>query len=151
MEYLQDHHFEIAEKNGLKKATVYSRVYSYMWPIEKAITEPVKIINRGWAEYKEIAEKHGIKRSTYISRVKSGMPHLEAATKPLATKEEWYKSIVESGKKRRMFTEEQVAIAEKNGISYETARIRHTQHNWSIERAITEPVNTKFRRKTKEG
>jgi len=49
-------------------------------------------------------------------------------------------------KHRYYLTPEDFEIAEKNGISYQTAHRRVYMYNWSIERAITQPVQKINRR-----
>jgi hypothetical protein len=81
MEYLTDEHYAIAEKNGLKKHTVYQRVNEYNWDIAKAITAPNQ--NKrdvlGWKRWKETAEINGVCESTYLSRVRLGWDQERAA------------------------------------------------------------------------
>lgn len=75
--------YEIAAQNGISRANVNQRVYSYDWSIERAITDPLqkkkgKESNRPLVF---IAEQNGISASTYYRRIRSGMTEIEAATK----------------------------------------------------------------------
>ncbi|MFE3573929.1 hypothetical protein [Lysinibacillus sp. NPDC059133] len=80
-----------------------------------------------WDEWKQVAKEHGISRETFSARVKNGMCPKDAATR--------------STRKRR-FTDEQIAIALKNGIPYGTI-ITRIKRGWSLEDSITVPVNQK--------
>lgn len=42
MRYISEEEYKIGLKNGLKKPTIYMRVYRYDWNIEKAISVPSK-------------------------------------------------------------------------------------------------------------
>lgn len=90
---------ERAAQNGINRRTLSSRVHLLGWDIEKACTEPLfdysehqANVNRSRAKYPkemyELAKVNGISERTFRRRVKNGMEMLEAATKPLATRQE---------------------------------------------------------------
>lgn len=90
--YITDEQYEIGFKNGLKKPTIYRRVYQYGWDIEKAITTPaIKREYRSRKHPKEITDlalSNGICLVTFYSRLKHGWSYKEAATTPLKMKGE---------------------------------------------------------------
>ncbi|MEB2279690.1 hypothetical protein LAV73_06705 [Lysinibacillus xylanilyticus] len=97
---------------------------SVIAPIEPRVKTATAL---AWIEWKQIAKEHGISRDTFNARVKTGMSPEDAATRST---------------RRRRFTDEQIAIALKNGIAYGTL-ITRTKIGWSIEDSISVPVNKK--------
>ena len=87
MTYITDEQYKIGIENGIKKSTIYRRVYQYGWDIEKAITVPV--IDREHRsrkypkKYTDLALSNGICLVTFYSRLKKGWSFEEAATRPL--------------------------------------------------------------------
>lgn len=135
--YLTPEDFEKAAAKGISEATLKQRVYGYRWKKERAITEPVrKTKETGWKEYKEIATKHGISARTYRKRREKGMTPLEAATAPLMSKREMQKLSLQLRREKRPFTEEEIKIAESNGINYH-ALLGRKKRKWDNETAIT--------------
>ncbi|MGE7946498.1 hypothetical protein [Lysinibacillus sp. NPDC093688] len=80
-----------------------------------------------WIEWKQVADEHGISRETFSARVKTGMSAKDAATRST---------------RKRHFTDEQIAIALRNGIPYGTL-ITRIKRGWSLEDSITVPVQQK--------
>lgn len=74
--------YRIGEKNGIPRDTVYQRWARHMWPIEKAITEPVKDLKRTpeWREWKDVCIANGVSSELFYQRRKSGLPPEMAAT-----------------------------------------------------------------------
>lgn len=97
---------------------------SLIAPIEPKVVTATLL---AWTEWKQVAKEHGISRETFSARVKNGMGPKDAATR--------------STRKRR-FTDEQIAIALKNGIPYGTI-ITRIKRGWSLEDSITVPVHLK--------
>jgi hypothetical protein len=126
--YLTPEDFEIATKNGISEKLAKARFYQKSWSKRRSITEPKRGDNL-FNQYKDVAV---ISRRTFGKRIKKGWDPLVAATTP-------------SRKKR--LTEKQLQTAESNGINRHTAKARVYSRGWEAERAITEPVKTKFRRK----
>ncbi|MBD7914544.1 hypothetical protein H9660_05245 [Clostridium sp. Sa3CUN1] len=89
MIYITDEQYEIGIKNGIKKFTIYSRVYHYGWDIEKAITTPP--IKRECKarkypkKYTDLALENGICLITFYARVRKGWSLEDAATVKLLT------------------------------------------------------------------
>lgn len=89
--YITDEQYDIGIKNGIKKSTIYHRVYDYGWDIEKAITVPPKSradrSRKYPKEYTDLALKNGICLTTFYSRINThGWSYEEAATRPLKNK-----------------------------------------------------------------
>ncbi|MFA2857602.1 hypothetical protein [Bacillus paranthracis] len=140
--YLTPEDFERAAKNGISEETLRQRVYGYRWRKDRAIKEPVRKTNEtGWKEYKEIAIAHGISARTYRKRRAKGMTPFEAATTPLMSKKEIQKLSLKIRQEKRSFTEEEIKIAESNGVNYQALLSRKKRH-WDIEKAINTPLLT---------
>lgn len=92
MIYITDEQYKKGIENGLKKITIYRRVYQYGWDIEKAITTPV--ISREHRsrkhpkKYTDLALSNGICLITFYSRLSKGWSYEDAATKPLKSRRE---------------------------------------------------------------
>ena len=78
------------EELGFNSGTLWTRLYNYNWPIEKAMTEPVKKINRELIEFNgktqslaQHARDVGLKPKTVNERIRQGKPLEEALTVPL--------------------------------------------------------------------
>ena len=132
MEYLTDEDFQTAQQNGISKTTAYQRFYEYGWTREDTVTKPVNSHLLVSAEYKKKCAEVGLSYSTFTKRVKRGMkPEMALA---LSSKPK--------------LSQEHIAIAEENGISLNTLKKRFYNYRWPIERAITEPINVQYRRKS---
>lgn len=86
--YLTEENFKTGIKNGIKRGTIYSRVYVYGWNVEKAINYPVKSraerARKHPKDFTDLALKNGICLVTFYSRVRKGWNYEEAATiKPI--------------------------------------------------------------------
>ena len=136
--YITPEQWERAYKNGLTYLLVMTRVYRYGWKPEKAVTEPKRKKIGATIEQKKEANALGIKRSTIYKRIKAGWTVEEAHTTPTQTK----KQALEAAhrKIKRIFTDEQLATAKRNGIHRNTADSRIKRQGWSMEDAITTPV-----------
>lgn len=144
--YVTPQDYKIAESNDISKDIVYSRVYSYGWDVDKAITTPVKKRDPEFAKWRKRAVKNGIPSPTFHSRKKAGWSYKEAATKPIMTRKQVAYKAAEN-LPTRIFTHEEIRRAEALGIPYGTLVARHRTYKWSKERAITTPVKTQFRGK----
>lgn len=71
-------YFKIAEENGIKRTTVYSRLRNG-WDIQRAITEKSKS-RTGWEKWRKTAEENGVKQQLFYLRIKRGMTPKQAAT-----------------------------------------------------------------------
>ena len=89
MIYITDEQYEIGIKNGIKKFTIYSRVYYYGWDIEKAITTPPTKreykARKYPKKYTDLALENGICLITFYARARKGWSLEDAATVKLLT------------------------------------------------------------------
>lgn len=124
--YITPEEYNIAEKNGISKSTLYRRVYYYGWEKERAInTKP--IINKR-CEWSKLAWKNGISHAAYYSRVnKLGWSRQKAATTPI---------------QKRKYSLELIETAKQNGISYQRVRQR-IRDGWNEHDASTIKPMTK--------
>ena len=133
--YITPEDYETAKQNGIHRRLVYQRVNNG-WDIDRAITEPISkrcLKNGLWDKWKD---KAVVCRSTFSSRIRLGMTPEEAALTTKITHQE-------VDKRQRTCTDEQLAIAESNGISKAVLSQRINSYNWAIEKAITTPVMSK--------
>lgn len=89
MRYISEEEYKIGLKNGLKKSTIYMRVYRYDWDIEKAITTPPTKreykARKYPKKYTDLALENGICLITFYARVRKGWSLEDAATVKLLT------------------------------------------------------------------
>lgn len=141
--YITPEEYERAALNGISNRILEQRIRYYMWDRERAITEPVREKYNDkyeWSKYKHIAKENGVSFASFSYRVKKGWSKLEAATrKPLTQKEIVERAIAS---RKRVLTDEQIKIAESNGISYNTLLMRVKKCGWSKEEAISTPPLT---------
>lgn len=146
--YITLEDYETAEKNGIPAKLVELRAWRYKWDIDKAITKTPKAINRYddlWDEWSDIAAKHGVDRNLFVNRVST-----------LKWDEESAATIARGKNLVNKWTDEEIAIAEKNGIagqSMSLVSVRINQLGWSRENALTTPRLTDAQRveKSREG
>lgn len=147
--YLTPADYARAEEYGISKGNVYNRFYVLNWSKERAITTPIKR-DKEKVRWRKIANQNGISTSSFYDRIRRiGWDYERAATTPIMTKEQIRQASRKS--RLRVFTEEQLLEAEKNGIPKRTAYQRVKNYKWTPERAVTEPVRTQFRRKDYAG
>ncbi|MGE7092558.1 hypothetical protein ACQKII_14155 [Lysinibacillus sp. NPDC048646] len=94
---------------------------SIIAPIEPRV---ITAIGQAWNEWKQTAKEHGVSRSLFNTRMKKGLSPEDAATHPV---------------RQRRFTDEQIAIALKNGLPYGTI-VTRLKRGWSVEDSITVPA-----------
>lgn len=127
MEYLTDEDYAIALKNGIPRKIASWRFNNCGWSLERAITQPYhpwdKSLKR---QYMDQCKKHGVPYRTFCDRIKRGNTPDQALKK-----------------KKPRLSKKDLQIAEKNGINAYTAKNRVYIYQWSVERAITEPVKRK--------
>ena len=75
---------------GFKHGTLWMRIYKYNWPVEKAMTEPLKDVKRvpitvfgKTQSLTKHAKDHGLGLTTVQQRLSSGLSIEEALTTPL--------------------------------------------------------------------
>ena len=93
MMFVSDEQYEIALKNGIKKSTVYARVYKYGWDIQKAITTKTMSKSECSKKYPDFVyeslKKNNIKRTTFGERIHNGWNVLDACSIPPNKKKEY--------------------------------------------------------------
>lgn len=130
---LLDIDFETAASNGIPRSLLHQRYYQSDWTKERATTEPVnKKKPSEHAPYIVIAESNGIARSTYLTRIREGLSKEDASTKPVSKRGR----PAGSHRKDRLYTDEQLAIANSRGISRQMLNGR-LKRGWHLERALT--------------
>lgn len=142
--YLTPDDFLIAESNGISYNVAYSRYYVYRWPKERAITTPVEKRDWTWKGYAETCAKNGISRDRFYTRMREGWTAEKASTTPFIPYHDTDKPKI------RKVTQEIIKIAAENGIAENTLKIRIYKYKWTVEKAMTTPVNTRLRRKDYE-
>lgn len=131
--YITPEHYEIAKSNGIEPHLVRMR-FERGWDIQRAITEPKNHFKNRAKELKDKLESINIKHSTYCQRKKNGWTPDEASSVP---------------KKRDVTTPNpnslrQLAI--KHNMNYSTLCTRVNKLKWTLEEALTRPIDTKKRR-----
>lgn len=133
--YITPEDYVTAEKNGLPAALVEQRAWFYDWDIDRAVTEPKRVLkcfSATWEKWREVAEENGVTRAMLSNRIRTlGWDEEEAATTP--------KDRVG---KRGKWTPEEIAIAEKNGIAgnhLSLVNMRIKKLGWSKEAALNTP------------
>lgn len=126
--YITDADYEAAAMIGVTKRLLDSRVRTYYWDKERAITTPKKVKNsrKKWID---IALKNNIGRSTFYRRVNGlGWTEEDAATRELV--------INKNDNRLAKYGQEVSDNAIKNGISTNTFRSR-IKLGWTLEEAST--------------
>lgn len=134
--YITPEHYSLAEQNGIIPRVVEDRVRNWAWPIEKAISTPVRN-RKSLKEWSEVAKENGIPYPALQKRIQVyGWEPERAATEPLMDKRLHMKNVK---KRHRNYPLKYVEQAEKNGICYSTFRSR-MMRGWGLERASTVKV-----------
>jgi len=124
---------------GISPQTLRHRVERLGWPVERALTEPIREVDQTFSvngkslTLPQWAKKVGIPLGTLRSRLDRGWTLERALTVPLN----------ERSCQTYTFKGETLTLAQwskTTGISKATLRERIRQFGWPIERALTEPV-----------
>lgn len=140
--YITPEQYEKAEKNGIDRNTLSSRIRLRGWDIDRAMTEPKKKLTPFVVDEEILkkAKENGISRNALYCRIKrTGRPPEEAATMPMVKTLEARREL---NAKRRKYSPEIIALAESNGISYANFKQR-VRFGMPIMEAATKPVMTK--------
>lgn len=136
--YVTPEEYEKAKNNGISYSIVNSRIRSYGWNKERALTEKPIIRDRHLNEkYVDLAKNNGISREAYAYRVSHGYSEYEAATIPIKNRK---KHMSELGKGKRKYSKEIIELARSNGISIRTFYRRIQKDKWSPMKAATTPL-----------
>ena len=125
--YITPEDYIEAEKNGICKDTLETRVRKLGWSVKRAKTEKVRKKHRISKELLEIAKANGIDRNTITDRIRQGWTVEEACRRPK-----------KSGRQRK-YPDWVYEEADRNGIRYSTVNHR-VMDGWTLEKACTTPV-----------
>ncbi len=141
MIYLTEDDYMQAEQNGISRRVAYQRFYHYDWSKERSITEPLRKMDQERLKWRAIAVENGVAKKLFDARLRAGWSYEEASRPPLSRLESIQRALgSEANKARSVLTRAQRQIAKANGIAYSTVTSRLSK-KWSIERAITQPVD----------
>lgn len=125
--YITDEDYATAEKNGIKKDCVNSRVRRLGWDVDRSITQPTRkryeVPEEMWKE----AEKAGLTKNQVACRLYAGWTIEEACTKP-----------IKKGR-QRLYPDWVYEKAKENGISH-TCLNHRCKRGWNLLSACTTPV-----------
>jgi hypothetical protein len=139
-EFHQPEDIELAKSNGINYLSFYNRVYNLGWPIKRAATEPLNSRSTcKWYQWRDICKEHGISQNMFYQRLYAGWGEENASTLPPGTK---FK------KPKPKLTPTLIELAEQHGISKWALHARVHRYKWPLEKALTTPINEKFRRKS---
>lgn len=135
-DYITPKDYITAESNGITERTVYQRVNTSGWDIDRAISEPMRPKGESfvhvWAEWQQVALGNGINRDQFYGRLRQCEWSAEkAATTPTV-----------KGSKSDKWTEKEIATAERNGVAGNSMGLvstRINQRGWSREEALNTP------------
>lgn len=122
--YITPQDYEDAEKNGICKDTLETRVRKLGWSVKKAKTKEVRKKYEISEELLEIAKSKGITRGVIADRLRQGWSIEEACTRP------------KKGGRQRKYPDWVYELADKNNISYSTVNHRILS-GWNFEEACT--------------
>lgn len=123
--YITDEDYAKAEKNGIKKITLESRVRKYGWDVDRAVNTPNLKRSKFSDEQLKLMKESGVNIDTIKYRINHGWSFEDAISIPSY-----------SLHTVRKYPEEIIQKATANGISYSTFR-RRVNKGWSIEDAYS--------------
>lgn len=130
--YITPEEYKRAAENGIRKAALEARIRKPGWDKERAINEPTQK-REDRSKWCQIAIENGISKGTFMSRVNACKWSKEkAATIPVQNK----------GKIRRKYPDELYSVLKQNEINVQAFHKR-IKRGWTIERAMTEKINSK--------
>lgn len=121
--YITPEDYARAEKNGISKTTLESRVRCSGWNIEKAITKPVTKRQPVPQELIQEGLKRGLSKQCILTRFYKGLSPAEC---------------IAPSKVKRILKSDWIRRAKNNGVCYDTLRYRILE-GWDVEKAITTP------------
>ncbi|MED5019314.1 hypothetical protein P9847_18590 [Paenibacillus chibensis] len=141
--YITPEEYAAAEKVGIGKATLESRVWDLGWEKDRALTTPPrKLTDR--SRWSKVAEKNGISYKTFLNRiVLHGWTDERAATEPVWSKEDYRRNWVKNNPRNNRCEDPLFQLSElalKNGICKSTFYSRVRKLRWDPKRAATEPI-----------
>jgi hypothetical protein len=132
-----------AEELRVPYVALYARIMTYGWDVEKAFTTPFKEYDESGVTYKgenksyqEWAKELGVDRDILYNRIAvCGWSVERAFTAPIRPRDRGKFLITFNGK-----TQTIIEWAAEIGISVRALKDRIYKRKWSIERALTEPM-----------
>ncbi|WP_258729679.1 hypothetical protein [Bacillus atrophaeus] len=142
--YITPQEYERAAKNGIDKIRLERRIRYSGWDKERAITTPLgkRSARSDWAD---IAETNGISRGAFFMRVnKLGWDKERAATTPVTDVKDNMRKVQKQSprNKYRSHSPELIALAQSNGIKYETYINRVNNCGMDPYKAAVTPLRT---------
>jgi hypothetical protein len=139
-EFHQPEDVELAASNGINYMSFYNRVYNLGWTIKRASTEPLRTRDKSlWYKWRDTCKDHGVNQGMFFNRYYAGWGEENAATLPPGTK---FK------KPKPKLTPTLIELAAQHGIGKFALHARVHRYKWDLEKALTTPINEKFRRKS---
>ena len=130
--YITPEEYKRAAENGIRKVTLEARIRKLGWDKERAINEPPQK-REDRSKWCQIAIENGISKKTFMSRVNTCKWSEEKAATT---------TVQEKGKIRRKYPDELYHVLKQNDISVQAFHKR-IKRGWTIERAMTEKINSK--------
>jgi hypothetical protein len=144
-EIQQPEDVELEKQNSISYNSFYNRVYNLGWPIKRAANEPLKKRSEcSWYQYRDICKAHGVTKNAFYQRQYAGWTIEQACTIPMNTTH----GGLLRGRPNARLSQKELDIALSNGIGRHTAKARVHIYHWPVEKAITEPVKSQYRRKS---
>jgi hypothetical protein len=137
--YVAPEEYDRAASIGVNNQTLDRRIRLLGWAKERAITTPIRSLNKERSHWRRVAEKNGVSFSTFHSRIGRGWSHEEAATRPKQTIEELREQALRATEYVRKIPRWCIELAEKNGIQRATLHLR-IKKGMSFEEAATQPL-----------
>jgi hypothetical protein len=135
--YISPDEYDRAAAIGVSRQCLSRRVRAFGWDKNKALTTPPRKFHLQ-KKYIELAIQNGIRYGTFNSRVYAlGWSHERAATEFIRTKSFLVQKMIT---KNRIYPEEMIELAAKNGVKYCTFRYRIKYLKWDIVKAATVPI-----------
>ncbi|WP_127580164.1 hypothetical protein [Paenibacillus koleovorans] len=141
--YITPEEYARAAEIGVDNQTLDRRVREMGWKKERAITTPIRSLDKGRSYWRKVAEQNGISFSAFHSRLSRGWSAEEAATKPKESQEDIRSHALQAMERVRVHPEKYLRMAEQNGIPYHTFHTRVKNLGWDYDRAASEPVWSK--------
>ncbi|WP_146250128.1 hypothetical protein [Paenibacillus flagellatus] len=137
--YITPEEYAQAAAIGVDNQTLDRRVRGLGWKKERAITTPIRRLDKSRSYWREVAEKNGISFSAFHSRLSRGWSPEDAATKPKQTPEEIRDQALRATEQIRKIPRWCLDLAAKNGIQSATLHLR-IKKGMSFEEAATRPL-----------
>lgn len=140
--YITPEEYAAAAQLGIQSAMLDRRIREQGWSKERAMTTPPrKLTDR--SRWRAVAEANGIGYNSFMNRIHMGWSEEQAATRPLQNADDIKRHALHATEHARVYPEQYLRLAERNGIPYATFHRRVKYCGWELERAATEPLWTR--------